>query len=158
MRRVLSSREDICFSLESGLSSYLTQSPLRPGNCKDIKYFTTLDSSFPYVFTLAWPFLFSPNYQEITHELPLLGNTSCSAASTCRSLESGSRLLLRAQGLRHRSATLGQGIGKAPERRNLSGVQAARALFSGPEASPKQTGGLLEWRVGVGCCEPARAF
>ena len=27
MRRVLSSREDSCFSLESGLSSYLTQSP-----------------------------------------------------------------------------------------------------------------------------------
>ena len=93
------------------------------------------------------PFSFSPNHQQITHELPLLGNTSCSAASTCRSLESGVRLLLRAKGLRHRRATLGQGTGKAPERRNLSGVQAARALFSGPETSPKQTGGLLERRV-----------
>ena len=137
MRRVLSSREDICFSLESGLSSYLTQSPLRPGNCKDIKYFTTLYSSFPYGFTLAWPFLFSPNYQEITHELPLLGNTSCSAASTCRSLESGSRRLLGAKGLRHRRATLGQGIGKAPERRSLFGVPGTKALLSGPEGSPK---------------------
>ena len=44
-------------------------------------------------------------------------------------------------------ATLGGPEARATEHRLLCGIQAPRALLSGPEGSPEQAGGLLERRV-----------
>eukprot|EP00964_Phaeocystis_antarctica_P142650 scaffold107964_cov59-Phaeocystis_antarctica.AAC.1 len=59
--------------------------------------------------------------------------------------------------LNSRSSSALGSIGAQAIERPLFGIQAARALPSGPAGSPAPAGGPLKQRVGrVGCCEPGR--